>query len=249
MRVSSRPASLPLCLQAALQDWQSDTEVMLKLWKTRALHFEGFRDSVFELIDFYSPTLNPKQYVGYLKVLIKEVTEMKDGTRYWKHRWPAIMNEQATAYTTLLCNSLRHGDDHLDASFEARDLRLKDTYAKWLEEADEGAQESLSFRGFRSACDSVLLHEAGWSERSQDIVFMSMLMRRVDIDGDGCISLTDLLGFVLRDAAPTMITLYSPKRNGRAMSDLATNTLQARKVIQTLRRKHTASRSRAGARS
>ena len=57
---------VPLRVQAAMQDWESDTEATLRTWKTRALHFEGFRDSVFELIDHYSPTLSPKQYVGYL---------------------------------------------------------------------------------------------------------------------------------------------------------------------------------------
>ena len=65
---------------------------------------------------------------------------------------------------------------------------------------------------------------------------MSMLMRRLDIDGDGRIGLVDLQEFVLRDSAPTLIELYAPKKKGVTVGDLATNGLQARKVIQTLRR-------------
>lgn len=65
---------------------------------------------------------------------------------------------------------------------------------------------------------------------------MSMIMRRLDIDGDGRIGLADLQEFVLRDSPPTLIALYAPKKRGMTIGDLATNGLQARQVIQTLRR-------------
>ena len=50
---------------AALEDFLSDTEASLKLYGTRALHFEAFADAVFELIDLYTPTTKLDQYVGY----------------------------------------------------------------------------------------------------------------------------------------------------------------------------------------
>ena len=39
------------------------------------LHFEGFFDSVFELVDLWVDSVDAKDYIAFLKQLIDEVTE------------------------------------------------------------------------------------------------------------------------------------------------------------------------------
>ena len=65
-----------------LLDWRSDTEAMLKTYGSRSLHFDSFRDSVFELIDMYTTTTDEKQYVGYMRKLVEQVSiSAKPGSR------------------------------------------------------------------------------------------------------------------------------------------------------------------------
>ena len=48
----------------------------------RSLHFDSFRDSVFELIDMYTTTTDEKQYVGYMRKLVEQISvSAKPGSR------------------------------------------------------------------------------------------------------------------------------------------------------------------------
>ena len=70
-------------------DWKQDTETMLELYGSRTLHFDSFRDSVFELIDLYTPTTDEKQYIGYLRKLVRQIAVV-DGNGVpirWRHPW------------------------------------------------------------------------------------------------------------------------------------------------------------------
>ena len=74
----------------ALCDWTQDTADVLARYGTRTLHYDSFRDSVFELIDLYTPTTDEKQYIGYLRRLVKKIAivDANGAPTAWRHPWP-----------------------------------------------------------------------------------------------------------------------------------------------------------------
>ena len=81
----------------ALCDWMEDSEAMLKTYGSRTLHFDSFRDSVFELIDLYTPTTDEKQYVGYMRKLVRQIATVtaSGAPAKWRHAWPKASAKNA----------------------------------------------------------------------------------------------------------------------------------------------------------
>ena len=60
--------------ETAINDWRGDTDEVRSTYKATTLHYDAFRDSVFEIIDLHTTTTKASQYIGYLKLLVSEVT-------------------------------------------------------------------------------------------------------------------------------------------------------------------------------
>ena len=102
-------ASISLCdaWENAICDWVEDTELMKKQYGNRSLHYDSFRDSVFELIDLYTPTTDEKQYVGYLRRLVRQISvvDARGVPLSWRHQWPK--GKVATKAARKLAGALR----------------------------------------------------------------------------------------------------------------------------------------------
>jgi hypothetical protein len=115
------------------------------------LHFDAFRDSVFELIDLCTapprqnpalpvaaakslgltppwcsacaadtPTTDDKQYVGYLRKLIRQIAVV-DGhgaPTSWRHPWPKVPSAAKELHAQLRAALASEGEDALRARFE-----------------------------------------------------------------------------------------------------------------------------------
>lgn len=173
--------------------------------------------SVFELIDLYTPSTKLDQYVGYLKVLHRAI--VKNG-REWRFKWPTSPGDAAAI-------QLRDGLLHELRALVAGKARpaaegvLADVHSSWCQaervarakaRAEEEEEEyttsggggfriaeplvkEVSYRYFRVACACTLTGTT--SEAHFDPT--SMVFRRLDIDGNGTISLADLRAVVLND--------------------------------------------------
>ena len=70
--------------ETAHEDWANDTQGL------PALHFDYFLQSVFELADLWTQTIEEKDYIFFLKRLVQETTKptKKKGVRQWAYAWP-----------------------------------------------------------------------------------------------------------------------------------------------------------------
>lgn len=106
----------------AMTDWMEDTEEMLKLYGARTLHFDSFRDSVFELIDLYTTTTDPKQYIGYMRKLCKAISAVNDkGVSKWRYPWPKTFDGKVAGAFRA---SLNNGGE----------AALKVAFGRWLDQ-------------------------------------------------------------------------------------------------------------------
>lgn len=222
MEDSQAPIDLIDAFESGIADWISDTEEALKTEKKRVLYFQLFRDSLFELIDLYTPTVDGEKYVGYLKVLVRRVTVCKGGKREIRHRWhkarePPCANE--------LCEALRKEWAGLDPG--EVEAAVQDTYQCWLEaqQCDRGDNEDttggssdesekdddvhmaskvneLTPSGFAALC-ARYVPSAGEQPANDDEARGRVdLFRRFDIDKSGLVSLANFKA-VLLDHAPS----------------------------------------------
>ena len=128
----------------ALCDWKEDTQDMLKKYNNRSLHFDSFRDSVFELIDLYTPTTDEKQYVGYLKRLMRQicVVDGKGVPTSWRRTWPKV---KVAKDAKKLADALRAavaGEDFVgDGHMSEKNVGLR--YTAWHTQQEEERKEIL----------------------------------------------------------------------------------------------------------
>ena len=118
----------------AVCDWLSDTDECLKKYGNRSLHFDSFRDSVFELIDLYTPTTDSAQYVGYLKQLIKQIaaTDSAGTPLRWRHPWPKVTSNAKKLTEVLRGALVKEGEAKLSARF-----------GEWHGNQEEGRKEVI----------------------------------------------------------------------------------------------------------
>ena len=210
--------------ETAMRDWRSDTAQVVSTYRTEALHIDAFRDSVYELIDLHTDTLDGRQYIGYLKKLVDEITTVVDGDeagkgkRVWVHTW-------AKPKDGPIAQALR---EVLRGSHEARDegvAHVTSRFGAWLasQEAERAAERAadgdadgdttneeqeppateLTPRGFAAAFDTLkadkalgsLLPPGGLDQKG-----MMDLFRLFDADFNGGISLKDIIAVTLDGA-------------------------------------------------
>ena len=69
--------------ETAHEDWANDAQ------GEKTLHFDYFLNSVFELADLWTRTIDVHDYVHFLRRLVEETTKTnKRGKRVWAFRWP-----------------------------------------------------------------------------------------------------------------------------------------------------------------
>ena len=88
-----------------VEDWNNDLQGLSCDDTATTLHFEGFFDSVFELVDLWVDSVDAKDYIAFLKQLIDEVTE----------------TVEAGSPETLSHPSVGHGEAPMAAQLAARD--------------------------------------------------------------------------------------------------------------------------------
>lgn len=68
--------------ESGMSDWKDDAKGQ------DLLHYDVFFDSVFELADLYTESVDEKDYIAFLQVLFTEATKPGKPKRSWKHTWP-----------------------------------------------------------------------------------------------------------------------------------------------------------------
>ena len=205
--------------ETAVRDWRADTAEMIRTYHAPTLHFDSFRDSVFQLIDLYTDTLDTRQYVGYMRRLVEEITVVVD-ERTGKRAWAQAWDKSAKGPLELAMKAALRG------SFEARegcveDLRAK--HAAWIsaQEAARGTEDAaakaegdaeasseaqaaeLMPRGFAAAYESLRKDPtvaALFPPGVPDQKSLIHLFCAFDADYSGGISIDDLISIVLDGA-------------------------------------------------
>lgn len=222
--------------ECAVSDWLTDSEDSVKQVNKRVLHFELFRDSIFQLIDLYTPTLEERQYVKYLHILVNAVTVTKGGRpREIRFRWHKT---RASPEATELCTALRK--EWVGQTPEQTEKAVETIYNRWLKAQqlasspddgddsdvdEEDALTELTPAGLAAGSEmwiSSFRGDSGSDEKRID------LFRRFDIDATGLVSLANFKA-VLVDDAPSMWLQADSKGRGKALKKVA------RKLSVTLR--------------
>ena len=125
----------------AITDWLEDTSATLQNIGKRELAFDGFKDSIYELVDLYTPTLDEKQYVKYFKLLLKQCTKTDSaGKRVLRYTWPAAPHGCKMA--TKLIHALTEGFDEEEMQdYDVKVARVDEIFKEWhgaQTEADGG---------------------------------------------------------------------------------------------------------------
>ena len=214
----------------AIQDWVSDTEELFDVNNRRELDFGLFRESVFELIDLYTPTTDQVQYIAYMKLLVKATTTHKDGGIQLRYTWPKPRRNGKAAATIL--SSLRQDSDNADR--ESHERRLNTLFLEWTkgmrayasqtQDEDEGG-DALTLRGFHVSCGVLL----GVQDSTTGDAFHRLLdaFRRLNVSGTGQISLADLHGAVLDN----MSSKWWPNKSTKNLLQVATRRVSAANAL------------------
>ena len=126
---------------AAVVDWLDDTEGAFQTLGVRSLHFDLFRDSIFELIDMYTTTLEQKQYIKYTKVLAKGLTSKKKAkSAKMRYTWRHQPKKCPDALKTREALRRQLGLNNTDR--EASKAKIGEMYGRWLESQAKEAQAS-----------------------------------------------------------------------------------------------------------
>lgn len=234
--------------ESAIDDWISDTQGSLDHVQKRVLHFQLFRDSIFELVDLYTPTLDGERYVAYLKVLIKAITVTRGGTREIRHRWHKA---QPSRDATELCRALR--DQLTEEQLEHPEAAIESVYESWLEAQREAGHESgdssgnendveclelnetkveLNFNGFLAGCARHLPSLASLPSDDDEARQRIDLFRRFDVDGSGLISRDNFKAVVLHDAPSSWLHQSSVRTKSRSQRDLRTAAFKFKAVVR-----------------
>ena len=115
---------------AAIDDWTSDTQDALEKVRKRELHFQLFRDSIFELIDLYTPSTDSKQYIGYTRSLVQQI-KLNGALRF---TWPRARKRDAAASLIDALHDSLGGTTGWDAlAVEDQDCRVATMFGEWLQ--------------------------------------------------------------------------------------------------------------------
>ena len=210
---------------SAVMDWVGDTEDSLSQVGRRELHFELFRDSIFELIDLYTPTTDWKQYLGYLKVLVRAISVERDGKPRLRHSWSALGKagagggglggggggkQLASAVTAIV--RARWSEEE-DVGREEQEARCAAVFQGWLDDQKAKAEEEEDDKEeTKLPADKLTLHgflEALWQLPSLSVPSaesvdgarrISDAFRRFDTSASGLLCLADFTSVVLDDA-------------------------------------------------
>ena len=206
--VAAEETDLLDAFDSGIADWRSDTEDALALVHKRELHFHLFRDSIFELIDLYTPTTDAKQYIGYMRVLFDSISK---GGRL-RAPWP---KPHKRAEAAALLKALRadlagstEGDwDALDN--DEQTARVAAWFRKALDAqvaADEhAAATELTLAGFLATVDRFLPDDLREGRREGHVAELHLIdiFRRFDVDATGLVSLDDLTTVLTATNAPS----------------------------------------------
>lgn len=219
----------------AISDWRSDTHAVAHL-KSQTLHFDAFRDSVFELIDMYTTTTKPKQYIGYMRRLVKKISiadELGTPVR-WSNPWPKASDGELAAKVRAV---LRPEPLNSASGIRACEKTVERTFAAWLEaqeaarrkarqeEAEEEGEEledpdegftpydELTPHGLSLGYDALAaLHPSLPPDPGQRAIVS--LMRVLDVDFNGTLSAADLKAAVLHKAKSEWVAPKDSRRQG-----------------------------------
>jgi hypothetical protein len=196
------PADIDLveAWEAAMEDWQSDTEDALELVHKRELHFHLFRDSLFELIDLYTPTTNPKQYIAYMRSLIASITH---GGRV-RYEWAKPQRRGEAAEIVKALREELGGEAGAEGwaalSETDKEARVARKFTSWLEEGCKGERAELPLTGFQLVCAD--LPPALRSPTTHaEATHLIDVFRHFDTDATGMITLSNMKDLLIRDEA------------------------------------------------
>ena len=194
---------------------RADTEEVLAKYGTRTLHLDAFRDSVFELIDMYTPTTDERQYVGYMRQLFHQIAIVDANGKpvRWRHPWPKAEKGKALAKAVRAAFAAE-GESGLGALFErwhaAQESGRREALQAEAAEAGEAPLteetmlqrldtfDELMPRSLESVCEDVAAKGSmPLPLSSDDPAALISLLKMIDVDGSGGISSDDLVARVL----------------------------------------------------
>lgn len=175
--------------------------------------------------DLYTPTLDSKQYVSYLRLLSRAVTKEVDGKPQLRHTWRPRPRDKRLA--SALLSVLRHEWDALTDD-GAREESARQTFHRWLQhqdargemeveeddrihafdEADEasGSKDAakkaapatvLTLRGFLEACESMPQLSLPSPETGEGASRICDAFRRLDASASGVLSEQDFVNVLV----------------------------------------------------
>ena len=220
LRYDSEAIDVFDCWENAILDWRADTEEALELYGNRSLHYDSFRDSVFELIDMYTTTTDEKQYIGYMRKLVRQIGVVEGRGRSavatrWHHPWPRAVDSNMVAAFQA---SLKGGDagaaelgalcaEWCDSQLAARKTALDAHAAEAGETLTEeqvreqlGDQGELLPRGLAAAYASRAALDSNLVPSSPSPAAVVGLLRVLDVDLSGGVSEADLKAGVVDGA-------------------------------------------------
>jgi hypothetical protein len=230
---------------AAIADWLSDTEEAFRTVKHRSLHLDLFRDSVFELIDMYTPTTDPNQYLVYLRTLISEITSRNETTTQLqiRHQWQR--QPQACREARQVRDALR-GEKWNELERTTQEANVYEMFAKWghAQQAisssngagDDScpmkyshAAQELTMAGFVSACSETLrllkvCDANGRAVTNGPRILLINVFRDLDIDGNGTLSCEDLRAALVDDAP----SVWAAKKTSQSRFAKSTSAVKRR---------------------
>lgn len=223
-----------------VEDWNNDLQGLSCDDTATTLHFEGFFDSVFELVDLWVDSVDAKDYIAFLKQLIDEVTETveagspetgsptrRSGTekRRWLHSWPRATAEQEAEVAAALV-ALRA---HCKSGAKKDVARL---FTAWHGDADGTLSLAELAAGARSLAPTVAEFAPFAAEPPADRPLTVALMWRCATLASGKVSALDLPTFTAAVQTATKLD-GSPKAK-------AQRALGKAKAISAISAKRTA---------
>lgn len=233
----------------ALLDWRADTEEMQKMYGSRTLHFDSFRDSVFELVDMYTTTTDETQYIGYMRKLVQQISaSAKPGSRKptsWRNPWTeAKVGPLAMAMRKALNGC---ADEKLSEHFEhwlaaQKAARRQAIFAEAAqagdatpsdEELEAFLWDELMPCGLDSAYAALAADDPTLPQPPYSQVAITGLLRVLDVDASGGASAKDLQQSVLHKARSGWLTKSGRFRGAVAASRLTKSSSRSKPLASS----------------
>ena len=225
-----------------VEDWNNDLQGLSCDDTATTLHFEGFFDSVFELVDLWVDSVDAKDYIAFLKQLIDEVTETveagspetgsptrRSGTekRRWLHSWPRATAEQEAEVAAALV-ALRA---HCKSGAKKDVARL---FTAWHGDADGTLSLAELAAGARSLAPAVAEFAPFAAEPPADRPLTVALMWRCATLASGKVGALDLPTFTAAVQTATKLDM-SPKAKAHSalVKTKAIGALSAKRTATT----------------